>query len=112
MQRTGDRVEDALGRATELAALHTGVVLDAEAGEHRDFLSPQSFDAAVASDVGQPGLLGRDPRPAAHEETPDLLLKLHGLKARTPISVLGVPESAWQAFARRGKVRSNPRKFV
>jgi hypothetical protein len=44
------------GGTGEVAAFHPGVVLGADAGEHRDLLAAQPFDAPVA-EGGQTGLL-------------------------------------------------------
>ena len=48
LQRTGERLEHGLGDAASVAALEARVVLDADAGEHRDLLAAQPGHAAVA----------------------------------------------------------------
>jgi transcriptional regulator of aromatic amino acid metabolism len=42
MQRAGQRIEHAVGRAAEVAALEAVVVVDAEPGEGGDLLAPQA----------------------------------------------------------------------
>jgi len=49
LQGTGERVEDTVRRAGEVAPLEAGVVVDAHPGEHRDFFAAQSGHATVAA---------------------------------------------------------------
>ena len=58
LQRPRDGVEDALGRAADVAALEAGVVVEADAGELGDFLAPQARDPAFAAEVMDAGLCG------------------------------------------------------
>ena len=81
LERVGEGVEDALGGAGEAAALHAHVVVDRDAGEHRDLLAPQALDAAVAAVGRQAGLLGGDPGAPRAEELADLGAQVDGAMA-------------------------------
>ena len=72
LERVGERVEDALGGAGEAAALHAHVVVDRDAGEHRDFLAPEPLHPAVAAVCRQARLLGGDPGAPRAQELADL----------------------------------------
>ena len=77
-QRARDGVQHAVGRAVDVAALELGVVVGAHAGEVRDLFATQPrHPSDVAVEHVQPGLLGRDPRPARHQELPDLAPAIH-----------------------------------
>jgi hypothetical protein len=83
MQSTGDRLQHRLRRARQIAALQSGVVVDADPGEHCDFLAPQTLHPPPLTMGGQPGLLGGEPGPAAGQEVLDVPSAIHGLDART-----------------------------
>ena len=73
-----DGVEHAVGRSVDVAALKLGVVVRAHAGEIRHLLATQPrHPSDVAVEHVQPGLLGRHPRPARHQELPDLAPAIH-----------------------------------
>ena len=77
-----DGVQHAVGRAVDVAALKLGVVVRAHAGEIRDLLATQPWHPSnVAVEHVEPGLLGRHPRPARHQELPDLAPAIHALEA-------------------------------
>ena len=57
LQRRGKSVQDAVRRAGQIATLHADVVVDGHPGQHRDFFTPQTLDAAVAAVCRKPGLL-------------------------------------------------------
>jgi hypothetical protein len=59
-QRTRERFKHAVGDPAEVAALHTGVVGEADASEHRDFLSAEAGYAAVVPEHREPNLSGRE----------------------------------------------------
>jgi hypothetical protein len=61
LKPAGERLEHALRDASQIAALHAGVVVDADAGEHRHFLPAQAGNAPLAVD-GEACLLRRDSR--------------------------------------------------
>ena len=48
LQRAGERLQDAVGDAADVAALQSPVVLDAHAGQRRDLLPSQPLHAASA----------------------------------------------------------------
>ncbi len=73
LECAGDAFQHGVGGAGEVPAFHPDVVVDAHAGQQRDLLAAQPFDAAVAAAVGgQTGLLGSDPLASGDEELPDL----------------------------------------
>ena len=71
-QRVGQRVQDAVGGAAEIAALHPVVVVDAEPGERRDLLTAQSRAPDAVRRRSRPASCGRDPRAPGGEEVADL----------------------------------------
>lgn len=77
-QRPRDGVEDALGRAADVAALEAGVVVEADSGELGDFLAPQARDPALAAEVVDAGLCGCHVRTPCDEELPNVVLAGHG----------------------------------
>ena len=79
LQGPGEGVQDAVRRSGEVAALETGVVVDAHAGEHRDFFAAQPGHAAVAAVRGEPGLVGGDAVPAGGQELPHFAAMIHDL---------------------------------
>ena len=73
-----DGVEHAVGRSVDVAALKLGVVVRAHAGEVCDLLAAQPrHPSNIAVEHVQPGLLGRHPRPARHQELTDLAPAIH-----------------------------------
>jgi hypothetical protein len=47
LKTAGERLQHALGDASQVAALHPGVVIDADPGEERNLLPPQPRNAPV-----------------------------------------------------------------
>ncbi|GHA75662.1 hypothetical protein GCM10010345_92320 [Streptomyces canarius] len=90
MQGARDRVEDFFGGSGEVAALQADVVVDADAGEHRDFLAAQPGHAPVAAVGGQPRLLRGDLGAARGQEVADVALGTHALQARREPRMRGV----------------------
>jgi len=76
LQRAGQRLEHELGDAADLAALQAPVVVGADAGQRRDLLAAQARHPPLA-EARQPGLLGRDVRPAGDEELGDVGRGVH-----------------------------------
>jgi hypothetical protein len=73
LQRTCDRVDDALGWAGRVAAFETGVVLARDAGEEGDLFASQTLDPpAFAAIRGTARLRGRDPGAPGGKERTDL----------------------------------------
>jgi hypothetical protein len=63
---------------------------DADGGQHRDLLPPQTLYPPPHAMGGQPGLLRGDPGPATDQEVLDISAAIHGLDARTdPADVPG-----------------------
>jgi hypothetical protein len=91
----GDRVEDGVGDAVEVAAFEAGVVVDADAGEERDFLPAEPGDPTVASPGGQSGLLWGDLGAPGGEKLPDLTAVVHGFDATACGRAKGGPVSTW-----------------
>ena len=74
-----DGVEHAVGRSVDVAALELGVVVRAHPGEIRDLLATQSrHPSDIPVGHVQPGLLGRQPGPARHQEVTDLAAAIQG----------------------------------
>ena len=94
-EAAGERIEHAFGDAAQVAAFHLGVVVDADAGEHRGFLAAQPGDAAGAAEDRQAGLLRRELRSARGEELADLVLGVHGIERRSDSPGLGGSASTW-----------------
>ena len=88
-QAAGERIEHAFGDAAQVAAFHLGVVVDADAGEHRGLLAAQPGDAPGAAEDRQAGLLRGDLRPARGEELADLVLGVHDIEPRSGCSRSG-----------------------
>jgi hypothetical protein len=71
LQSTSDRVQDAVGDTAQVASFKARVVLDADAGEHRDLGSAESghpAGAAVGEDAGSRGLFPKSMRRERMEE--------------------------------------------
>src|SRR4051812_16873013 len=60
LQRAGDRVQDVLGHAADVALLEPRVPVRADASEHSDLFASQARDAAAAAACGQTDLLGSE----------------------------------------------------
>jgi hypothetical protein len=82
LQCTCDSFEDVFGRAGCVAPLEAGVVLDADASEHRGLLAPQAFHSPVAAVGGKSSLLGCDLRPPGGEELTDVIPGVHALHTK------------------------------
>jgi hypothetical protein len=78
LQGARERVQDRLGYASEVAALKAGVILVADPSEDRYLLALEALDAAATAVLGDPGLGGREPRAAAHQELADVACACHG----------------------------------
>ena len=55
-QRSSDRFQDAVGDSREVSSFEPGVVVDAHASEHGDFLASETGNAACAVVDGQTDL--------------------------------------------------------
>jgi hypothetical protein len=78
LKRLRERFEHGVGGTRRIAALESGVVVDADAGEQRDLLAAKAGDAARAAAVGaEPRLLRRDPRAPRGQELADLVPRVH-----------------------------------
>jgi hypothetical protein len=73
----GERFENTVGDADQIAALDPRVVLDADAGELGDLAAAQARNTALPVG-GYPSLLRRDLRPPGAEELADLGFAVHG----------------------------------
>jgi hypothetical protein len=83
LQRPSHRLQHRLRCPGEVAALETGVIVDADSREQGDLLAPQALHPTFAAVGGQPGLLRADPRPAAGQELLDISAVIHGPDTRT-----------------------------
>jgi hypothetical protein len=77
LQGPGDRVEDRVGDAGQVAPFEPGVILDADPSQHRDLSATQPGHPPVAAGW-QLDLLGADLRAAGGEEVTDFLVVRHG----------------------------------
>ena len=77
LKGAGDRFQDAVGDAGEVAAFEAGVVVDAHAGEHGDFLATQPRHTAAAVVDGQADLLWCDPGPPGGQELANVVPVVH-----------------------------------
>jgi hypothetical protein len=64
LQRPGYRLKHVFRDAAGVPAFELGVVVDADPGEHSDFLAAQTRHAPVPAVGDQAGLLRGDPGPA------------------------------------------------
>ena len=81
---TRERVQHRLRDALEVPALQGGVVVDADASEHRHLLTAQPEDAAGAAEDRQACLLRRDPGPPRGQELTDLAPVVHDHDGTAP----------------------------
>jgi hypothetical protein len=81
LQRAGDSAEDLVGDAGGVALLQPRVVVDRDAGEHRDFLPAQPGHASAPAIQRHPRLIGSDLGAAGGEELADLGTGVHALQA-------------------------------
>ena len=77
LQRPGDSAEDLVGDAGDVAFLQPRVVVDRDAGEHRDFLPAQPGHAPAPAIQRHPRLIGSDLGAAGGEELADLGTGVH-----------------------------------
>jgi hypothetical protein len=78
----GHRAEDGVGHSGEVAAFQSGVVVDADSGQQRHFLTTQAGDAAFGPVGGNACLLGCDTRPTRRQEIADLSALVHTLDSK------------------------------
>jgi hypothetical protein len=93
LQGADDSFEHVLGDTGGVAAFEAGVVLDADAGEHRDLFASEAFDAAVGPIGGQAGLLGVDLVSPRDQELADVVPGVHGVNATSRTCGEGGPAS-------------------
>ena len=79
-------VEDALGRAGEVAPFEPVVVVGADPGQEGDLFAAQPLDASGAVGGRQPDLLRGDPGPPGGEELTDLGAGVHPDDASYPVA--------------------------
>ena len=91
LQGAGDAFEHVVGDALGVAALESGVVLDADPGEHRNLFATQALDAPVRSVDGEPGLFGRDLGATGGEELADAVLVVHDVARYDAAGACGSP---------------------
>ncbi len=94
-QGAGEVLENAVGDAAGVAALHPDVVIDAHSREHRDLFPAQPGHPPVAAVHGQAGLLRCDPGTPGDEEVTDLVSAVHGYDAMSGATGLGGPAVTW-----------------
>ena len=90
LQRGGESIKNALRGAGQTASLHADVVVHRDSGEHRDLLTPQALDPAVAAVRRQPRLRRTDARTPGAQELPDFAPQIHRGHAPT----VGAPRAA------------------
>jgi hypothetical protein len=90
LQSPGQRVEHALRRSLQVAALQARVVLDGHARQ-LGHLGPAQARHPTTADGGQAGLLGRDPGPPRRQELAHLAPVVHAGHATTAVRDRGSP---------------------
>ena len=88
-----DAFEHIVGHALGVAALESGVVLDADPGEHRYFLAAESADAPVRAVDGQSSLFRRDLGATGGEELAGAVFVVRDVHVTTRSRRVGVPAS-------------------
>ena len=83
LQGTGDSFEDAVGDAGEVAALQTGVVVDAHPGEHGDLFAAQAGHPPVGAVGRQSDVVWGDAGAAGGEELAHVIPVDHPAHATT-----------------------------
>ena len=96
LKGAGDRFQHAVGDAGEVAAFEAGVVVDAHAGEHGDFLAAQAGHTAAAVVNGQADLLWCDPGPPGGQELANVVPVVHDDQGMT------APAGAWGVLSLPG----------
>jgi hypothetical protein len=94
LQRTRERLQDALGDPVQVPPLQTGVVVHTHTGEQRDFLPAKSGKAPASAEGRQARLLRDDPGPPRSQELANLVPVVHDLDAtatQPPWEGLSVP---------------------
>src|SRR3954451_15624677 len=87
-----------LSDAPSTPALKLGVVVRADAGEIRHLLATQPrHPSNIAVEHVQAGLLRRHPRPARHQELPDLPAAVHAPKRSSRASLRGAYSTPFPA---------------
>jgi len=81
LQRSSQRVQHAVGDASDIAPLEARVVVDAHTGQHRHLFSAQTRDAAMAVPGRQSGLRRCQLGPPGCQELPNLASMVHGINA-------------------------------
>src|SRR3984957_15124449 len=99
-ERPRDRSEDTVRDAGQAAALHPVVVVDADPGQGRDLLAPQSGDLP-RSVGGEADLPGRDLRAPRGEEVPHFGLRVHLTEVNPRPRSRGCPVSTWTSPSSR-----------
>jgi hypothetical protein len=98
LKRAGYAVKNGVGSPGKVPALHTNVIVNADARQQRDLLPPQPFDPAVAATVGrQPGLGRRDALTARDEELADLGPVIHDFHGRGAPGWMGGTAVTWNS---------------
>jgi hypothetical protein len=92
-----ERVEHLCGRVLVTALLETDVVIDADAGKHRDLLAPEPVHSAAVADLRKLDVLGTHELPPRAKVLADRILSWHGTTIRlfrAVIVALALPGSA------------------
>ena len=84
LKRSGQPFQNALRNAACVTALEAGVVVDADAGEERNFLSAEARHTPVIAVRAQARLLRRDLGSPGGQELADLVSRVHKTRV-TPL---------------------------
>jgi hypothetical protein len=87
LERASERLENALRNAARVASLEPRVVVDADPGEERDFLSAEARNATVIAVPAQARLLRRDLGAPRGQELANLAPRVH----RPSVATLTLP---------------------
>jgi hypothetical protein len=95
VERADQVLQHAVGDAAGVAALQPDVVVDADAGQHRDLFASQPGHPPVAPVGRQARLLRCDLGTPGDEEVTDLVAAVHGYEATRDGVELGGPAITW-----------------
>ena len=113
-QRLGHGVEHALGGAADVAALQSGVVVEADSGQFGDLLPPQTGHPAVIAVAADAGGLGGHVGATGHQKILDFLVGAHASTVEAAAATVGCPDRSSRRAAgvlKTGSVGTGLRLF-
>ena len=107
LQRIGECFQHAFRYPVEVAAFQPGVVVDAHAGEQRNFLPAESGHPPVATICRQTCLVRGDLGPPGDQEVANLIPVVHDHDAICAAAAVGGPVITWVRVTQRATTRSH-----